>query len=63
MIFMGGTCTLSGMISNLQPHTALESNEWQWWVIIKWEEWMAKICKPFTMAKIRYFDVTEIEAA
>lgn len=29
----------------------------------KWEEWMAKICKPFTMAKIRYFDVTEIDAA
>ena len=22
----------------------------------KWEEWMAKVCKPFTMAKIKYFD-------
>src|SRR5713101_6661912 len=22
----------------------------------KWEEWMAKVCKPFTLAKIRYFD-------
>lgn len=29
----------------------------------KWEEWMAKICKPFTMAKIEYFDVSEIEKA
>jgi hypothetical protein len=28
-----------------------------------WEKWMAKVCKPFTMAKIRYFDVSEIEAA
>ena len=28
-----------------------------------WEKWMAAVCKPFTMAKIRYFDVTEIEAA
>jgi hypothetical protein len=24
---------------------------------------MAKVCKPFTMAKVRYFDVSEIEAA
>ena len=24
---------------------------------------MAAVCKPFTMAKIRYFDMTEIEAA
>jgi len=22
----------------------------------KWEQWMAKVCKPFTMAKLRYFD-------
>ena len=22
----------------------------------KWEEWMARICAPFTMAKLRYFD-------
>ena len=29
----------------------------------KWEEWMAKVCKPFTMAKIEYFDASEIEAA
>jgi hypothetical protein len=29
----------------------------------KWEEWMAKICKPFTLAKLRYFDVKEIESA
>lgn len=24
-----------------------------------WQEWMAKICKPFTMAKIEYFDDVE----
>jgi hypothetical protein len=29
----------------------------------KWEEWMAKVCKPFTMAKINYFDVSQIDAA
>jgi len=29
----------------------------------KWEEWMAKVCKPFTMAKIRYFDGADIQAA
>jgi hypothetical protein len=29
----------------------------------KWEEWMAKVCKPFTLAKIRYFDASEAEAA
>jgi len=29
----------------------------------KWEAWMAKVCKPFTMAKIKYFDVAEAEAA
>jgi hypothetical protein len=28
-----------------------------------WEKWMATICKPFTMAKIRYFDAKQIEAA
>lgn len=28
-----------------------------------WEEWMAKLCKPFTEAKIRYFDVHEIDDA
>ena len=29
----------------------------------KWEEWMAKVCKPFTMAKIKYFNHSEIESA
>ena len=29
----------------------------------KWEEWMAKICKPFTMAKIKYFETADIEKA
>jgi len=24
---------------------------------------MAKVCKPFTMAKINYFDVSEVDAA
>jgi hypothetical protein len=28
-----------------------------------WEKWMASVCKPFTRAKIHYFDVGEIEAA
>lgn len=28
-----------------------------------WEEWMAKVCKPFTMAKIRYFDAADIDSA
>jgi hypothetical protein len=28
-----------------------------------WEKWMAKVCKPFTMAKIRYFDIAEIDDA
>ncbi|MCE9604858.1 MAG: STAS/SEC14 domain-containing protein [Planctomycetia bacterium] len=28
-----------------------------------WEKYMALVCKPFTMAKIRYFDVAELEAA
>jgi SpoIIAA-like len=28
-----------------------------------WEEWMAKFCKPFTMAKIKYFNASELEAA
>lgn len=28
-----------------------------------WEKWMAAVCKPFTMAKIRYFDAKEIDAA
>jgi hypothetical protein len=29
----------------------------------KWEEWMAKVCKPFTRAKIGYFDAADIDAA
>ena len=28
-----------------------------------WEKWMATVCKPFTMAKIKYFDAKEIDAA
>jgi len=29
----------------------------------KWEEWMSKVCKPFTMATIKYFDAHEIDQA
>jgi acyl-CoA-binding protein len=29
----------------------------------KWEKWMAAVCKPFTKAKLRYFDASEVEAA
>jgi hypothetical protein len=29
----------------------------------QWEAWMAKVCKPFTMAKIRYFDAGELAGA
>ena len=28
-----------------------------------WEKWMAIVCKPFTMAKIKYFDAGDIESA
>jgi hypothetical protein len=28
-----------------------------------WEKWMAAVCKPFTMAKVRSFDVSELAAA
>ena len=28
-----------------------------------WEHWMSAVCKPFTMATIKYFDVHEIEQA
>ena len=28
-----------------------------------WEKWMATVCKPFTMAKIKYFDAAEMDAA
>ncbi len=29
----------------------------------KWEEWMARFCKPFTRASVKYFDASEIEVA
>jgi hypothetical protein len=29
----------------------------------KWEKWMATVCKPFTMAKIKYFDAKDVDAA
>ncbi len=29
----------------------------------KWEKWMADFCRPFTTAKIRYFDQMESDAA
>jgi hypothetical protein len=29
----------------------------------KWEERMAKVCKPFTLAAIRYFDASQADAA
>ena len=29
----------------------------------RWERWMAAVCKPFTMARVRYFDAREIDAA
>ncbi len=29
----------------------------------QWEKCMATVCKPFTMAKIKYFDADEIDAA
>ena len=29
----------------------------------KWEQWMATVCKPFTMAKVKYFDAGELDAA
>jgi hypothetical protein len=28
-----------------------------------WEKWMAMVCKPFTMAKIQYFEPSQIAAA
>src|SRR5258708_30677436 len=28
-----------------------------------WEKWMAKVCKPFTTAKIRYFAAADTAAA
>lgn len=29
----------------------------------RWEEWMTKVCKPFTEASLKFFDVSEIDAA
>jgi hypothetical protein len=29
----------------------------------KWEKWMASFCKPFTRAKVQYFDKSEVDAA
>jgi len=29
----------------------------------KWEKWMAALCKPFTKARVMYFDHAEVEAA
>jgi hypothetical protein len=28
-----------------------------------WEKWMAQVCKPFTMAKIRYFEASQVDEA
>jgi hypothetical protein len=28
-----------------------------------WEKWMTLVCKPFTLAKIKYFDVSQMAAA
>lgn len=29
----------------------------------KWDEWMARLCKPFTQASVRYFATSDVEAA
>ena len=29
----------------------------------QWEKWMAKVCKPFTLAKVEYFDAADVDAA
>ena len=29
----------------------------------RWEKWMASVCKPFTKAKVKYFDRSEADAA
>ncbi len=28
-----------------------------------WEKWMAVVCRPFTMANVRYFDAADTDAA
>ena len=29
----------------------------------KWEKWMASFCRPFTKARVKYFDKAEVDAA
>jgi hypothetical protein len=29
----------------------------------KWEKWMANFCKPFTKARVQYFDRSDVDAA
>jgi hypothetical protein len=29
----------------------------------KWHSWMATVCKPFTMAKVKYFDASDMDGA
>jgi hypothetical protein len=29
----------------------------------RWEKWMANLCRPFTKAKVKYFDASEVDAA
>jgi len=29
----------------------------------KWEKCMAGVCKPFTLAKIKYFDASQVQTA
>lgn len=28
-----------------------------------WEQWMAKLCRPFTRAEVKYFDASDMDAA
>ena len=28
-----------------------------------WEKWMAAVCKPFTMARVQYFDAADVDKA
>jgi hypothetical protein len=29
----------------------------------EWEAWMARLCRPFTKASVRYFDASDVEGA
>ena len=29
----------------------------------RWEKWLASVCRPFTKAKVKYFDRSEVDAA